>query len=124
MKMSNPSKLYHYHGEMLTIKEISKETGIAETTLRYRIWLGVKEAELVKPPLSKSECGKLCHNHYRRRPVMKKEQEEPEGMTYAEIAEELGVSRKYVYMLEKRALTKIRRALGIRQVSDDDSATA
>lgn len=97
-------------GEKLTFVELSRRTGIARPTLQQRWRLGKREQDLTTP-VDRQEAGRRAAQCRRAGP---REDLNPEpAMTYEEIAAELKIDPCSVYRIERMALAKIRRRLGL-----------
>lgn len=101
-------------GERLTFAELSRRTGIAETTLQQRWQAGQREADLIAPVDRRKAAWKASQIAAQRRRMGLLPNLHPEpAMSYEEIAAELGIRPRSVYQIERMALAKIRRSLGL-----------
>lgn len=102
-------KRYEFRGEQLTAGEIAEKTGITQSIISSRLHAGKRGEELAEQPVSRGEAGRRALARIREEKQAGKNQEE--GMSHAEIAETIGVSRKLVYTIEKKAMAKAERIM-------------
>lgn len=101
-------------GEKLTFAELSRRTGIAKNTLRQRWQAGQREADLIAPVDRRKAAWKASQIAAQRRRMGLLPNLHPEpAMSYEEIAAELGILPRAVYQIERGALAKLRRSLGL-----------
>lgn len=101
-------------GERLTLAELSRRTGIAKTTLWQRWQAGQREADLIVPVDRRKAALKASQISAQRRRTGPLPNLHPEpAMSYEEIAAELGILPISVYQIERGALAKLRRSLGL-----------
>lgn len=112
--MNKGQMLVEIGGKRLTFAELSRRTGIAKTTLRQRWQTGQREAALIAPVDRRKAAWKASQIAVQRRRMGLLPNLHPEpAMSYEEIAAELGILPRSVYQIERMALAKIRRSLGL-----------
>jgi DNA-directed RNA polymerase specialized sigma24 family protein len=105
-------RTYEFNNQMLTIPEIVKETGIARSTIHQRLLRG-ERGELLSRKVDRRAAAKMAL-HSRWKGADKNKFVLEIAMSYKEIAQELGLKEKHVYLIERRALIKIRKALRLK----------
>lgn len=108
--MSKKQRKYAVGGERLTLAELSHRTGIARSTLRQRWQAGKREQALITP-VDRREAGRIAARSKRPGPVP--DLNPDPATSYEDIASEMGILPRSVYQIERIALAKIRRQLGL-----------